>query len=279
MGGGDYTEADFIGQQIVWGEGYMSPGGAAEVAALVAGLDIAGRDVLDIGCGLGGPSVELVANHGAGRVAGIDTQAAQIACARALADRRGAADRVAFERIDPGPLRFADATFDVVFSMGALMQIAGKPALFAEVFRVLRPGGAFTANDLLGPDDGPLPTALAEFMETAGLIYHWASLATTRDALDGAGFTGIAIDDRGAWYRAQLRGDIARLETGPTGARMRAAFGDDGRDAWIDLWSRLEALVAAGDLRPVHLRAIRPLIPRISPGRRTAARRFPDTSG
>ncbi len=29
MGDGDYTEADFTGQQIVWGEGYMSPGGAA----------------------------------------------------------------------------------------------------------------------------------------------------------------------------------------------------------------------------------------------------------
>ena len=70
MGGGDYTEADFTGQQIIWGEGYMSPGGAAEVAALVAGLDIEGRDVLDIGCGLGGPSVDLVANHGAGRVTG-----------------------------------------------------------------------------------------------------------------------------------------------------------------------------------------------------------------
>ncbi len=278
MGGGDYTEADFIGQQIVWGEGYMSPGGAAEVATLVAGLDIEGRDVLDIGCGLGGPSVELVANHGAGRVTGIDTQAAQIACARALADRHHVADHVAFERVDPGSLLFADATFDVVFSVGALMQIAGKPALFAEAFRVLRPGGAFTANDLLRSHDGPFPTGLAEFMETAGLIYHWASLEATRAALDGAGFTDIAIDDRSTWYRGQLRGDIARLETGPTGARMRAAFGDDGRDAWIDLWSRLESLVATGDLRPVHLRAIRPLIPRISPGRRTAARRFPGTS-
>ena len=276
MGDGDYTEADFIGQQIVWGEGYMSPGGAAEVAALVAGLEIEGRDVLDVGCGLGGPSVDLVANHGAGRVTGIDTQAAQIACARALADRRGVADRVSFRRVDPGSLLFADATFDVVFSMGALMQIAGKPALIAEVFRVLRSGGAFTANDLLRPDDGPAPTGLVEFVETAGLIYHWASLATTRGALDGAGFIDVAIDDRGAWYREQLRGDIARLESGPTGARLRAAFGDDGRDAWIDLWSRLEALVAAGDLRPVQLRAIRP---RLNPVRRTAVRRFPGTSG
>ena len=269
---GDYTEADFIGQQIVWGAGFMSPGGAGEVATLVAGLDIAGRDVLDIGCGLGGPSVELVANHGASRVTGIDTQAAQIASAQALAASRGVADRVAFERIEPGPLSFADSAFDVVFSMGALMQIAGKPALFAEVCRVLRPGGAFTANDLLRPDDGPPPAGLAEFVETAGLVYHWVSLATTRDALDGAGFTDVVIDDRGDWYRDQLRGDIARLEAGPTGARMRAAFGDEGRDAWIDLWRRLNALVAAGDLRPVHLRAIRP-------GRRTAVRRFPGTSG
>ena len=40
MGGGAYTEADFTGQQIVWGEGDMSPGAAAEVAALVAGGEL-----------------------------------------------------------------------------------------------------------------------------------------------------------------------------------------------------------------------------------------------
>ena len=55
----------------------MSPGGDAEVASVVDGLEIAGRTVLDIGCGLGGPAVALMANHRAGKVVGIDIQSEQ----------------------------------------------------------------------------------------------------------------------------------------------------------------------------------------------------------
>src|ERR1700746_1565596 len=39
--------------QLLWGEGFLSPGGAAEVAYLLEGSSIAGCSVLDIGCGLG----------------------------------------------------------------------------------------------------------------------------------------------------------------------------------------------------------------------------------
>ena len=39
--------------QIIWGEGFLSPGGPAEVEAALAGRDIRGARVLDIGCGIG----------------------------------------------------------------------------------------------------------------------------------------------------------------------------------------------------------------------------------
>ena len=60
--------------ESVWGEGFLSPGGAEEVARVVGGLDLAGKAVLDIGCGAGGIDIALVRQHGAGHVLGLDVE-------------------------------------------------------------------------------------------------------------------------------------------------------------------------------------------------------------
>src|SRR3546814_4532350 len=59
------------------------------------------------------------------------------------------ADRVDFRLVEPGPLPFAAGRFDAVFSKDALIHIPDKQGLYAEVLRVLRPGGAFAASDWL----------------------------------------------------------------------------------------------------------------------------------
>jgi hypothetical protein len=57
--------------EMIWGDGFMSPGGPDEVMRIVAGHDIAGCSVLDIGCGLGGAA--------AGRETGRSIPVSQIA--------------------------------------------------------------------------------------------------------------------------------------------------------------------------------------------------------
>jgi len=49
---GEYDDGMQALLQIIWGEGYLSPGGPAEVACLLEGSDITGCTVLDVGCGL-----------------------------------------------------------------------------------------------------------------------------------------------------------------------------------------------------------------------------------
>ena len=49
--------------EAVWGAGFLSPGRAEEVARVVGGLDLAGKSVLDIGCGAGGIDIALVRQH------------------------------------------------------------------------------------------------------------------------------------------------------------------------------------------------------------------------
>lgn len=255
---GEYVEAHYVGMEIIWGEGYMSPGGDDEVASVVDGVDIRGKRVLEIGSGLGGSAAALAANHDPGRVIGIDIQKEQIERATRLAERRGLSDRVEFRLVDPGPLPFADASFDVVFSMGALVQIPDKPALFAEIFRVLRPGGALTANDWLRNRPLPLSQELVDFMENVGLTYHWAAPEEIHDALAGAGFADIALRDRTAWFAGILGEEITKLQSGPMRAEMIQAFDEETTEGWLWSWRQQEAFARAEEICPTQIRAAKP---------------------
>ena len=49
--------------KVVWGEGFLSPGGTAEIDEIMTGVDAAGRTVLDIGCGCGGAAFHLLKKY------------------------------------------------------------------------------------------------------------------------------------------------------------------------------------------------------------------------
>ena len=67
-----------------------------------------------------------------------------------------------------------------------------KPAVFAEAFRVLRPGGRFGVTDVVA-EDHLTPAQRAERGDYVGCIAGALSFAEYRDGLDAAGFTDIEI--------------------------------------------------------------------------------------
>ena len=69
-----YTDNVNAALQWMWGDGYLSPGGSEEVAAMLREVDVGGRHVLDIGCGLGAAAIELAQKHGARSVLGVDVE-------------------------------------------------------------------------------------------------------------------------------------------------------------------------------------------------------------
>ena len=254
---GEYTDALIGLLETLWGEGYLSPGGAEEVARVLAGLDLAGRTVLDIGCGSGGITLALAADHGAARVVGIDVEGPVLEKARARAAGRGLADRVAFRRVSPGPLPFADESFDVVFSKDAMIHIPDKEALFRDVFRVLRPGGWLAASDWLIRHDGEPSPEMKHYVAMEGLSCGMASPARYRRALEAAGFAEIALTDRNPWYREVARAELAQLE-GPLYERAVAAAGKETVDHNIGTWRAMLAVLETGEHCPHHLRARKP---------------------
>lgn len=246
---------DFL--EVLWGEGYLSPGGAAEVARVLEGVELAGRTVLDIGCGSGGISLALAADYGAARVVGIDVEGPVLRKARARAAARGLSERVVFEQVAPGPLPFADASFDVVFSKDAMVHIPDKRALFADLYRVLKAGGRLAASDWLISHDGDPSPEMKHYIEQEGLSFGMASPKTYRRAMEAAGFEHVRLVDRNPWYRRQAAEELAALE-GELYERAVAAAGRELVDHNIGTWRAMLVVLDSGEHCPHHLHAVKP---------------------
>ena len=107
-----------------------------------------GERVLDLGSGAGTDSLIAAQMVGAqGRVIGIDMTPAMLSKARAAAGEMGARN-LEFLESEAERLPFPDGTFDVVISNGVIDLIPDKDAVFAELHRVLVPGGRMQIADV-----------------------------------------------------------------------------------------------------------------------------------
>ncbi len=180
---------------------------ATRELAAFAGLEsgsAAAREVLDLGSGLGGPARFLAATCGC-RVVGIDLVEEFCRVATMLSELTGLGGRTTFHRGSALDLPFADAAFDVVWTIQAQMNIADKARLYAEILRVLRPGGRLVFQDIVqGPGgDIHLPVPWASVPEISFL----ESADGLRRILRETGFEEIAWRDTTAdcraWYARQ----------------------------------------------------------------------------
>ena len=115
------------------------PEGLREADAQLLG-DVAGRDVLEMGCGAAQGARWLV--RAGARVVAFDLSYGQLQHARRLDRRTGTAVRLA--QADAQALPFRADCFDVVASaFGAVPFVADSAGTMREVARVLRPGGRF----------------------------------------------------------------------------------------------------------------------------------------
>ena len=241
--------------ELIWGEGYMAPGGPGNVANMLAGIDTRDRHILDIGCGIGGPAFEMATTHGA-RVTGIDLEAPLVERAKSAAAERGIDNRCVFRQVEIGPLPFADDSFDIVTSAGALTQTDDKEALVAEVHRVLRPGGWLSCYEWMGEPSGHSDDMLYWF-EMEGLTYAMRPLAGYRDLLQESGFVDVATEDASDWYRTRARREY-ELIRGDLYPRMVDLLGQADADHFVENWRAMVVVIDKGEMRQGYCRGRRP---------------------
>jgi len=251
----EYHDAMMKMLELIWGEGFMAPGGTGNVDKMVKGLNLQDRRVLDIGCGMGGPDCHLAEKHGA-RTTGIDLEPQLIESARARAQQKGLQSQCEFIQVEPGALPFPDQHFDLVISSGAFTQIADKPDEFAECFRVLKPAGLVSSYEWTKPH-AAVSEDLKYFFKMEGLTYVLETPEAYRDLYQSAGFTDIAMVDGSDWYCRRSRAEYGLIK-GDLYAQLVKAIGRQDADHFVESWRAMVIVCEKGELTQTYFRAHKP---------------------
>ncbi|WP_330177306.1 methyltransferase domain-containing protein [Streptomyces sp. NBC_01498] len=163
---------------------------------LITLLDPApGGAVLDIGCGVAKPALQLVATRDV-HVTGIAISDVEVEQAAERAKAAGRSDVTTFRNADVMELPFGDGSFDGAWAIESLLHVPDRGRALAETARVLRPGGR-----LVIADTAEIPPVGPEGRKVLGDIcasYGVSSFATAAEYLEllaAHGFVDVEVHD------------------------------------------------------------------------------------
>ena len=217
------VESDEIARRIGYDE--------ADLAALPEGANLglgcgnpmalagvrAGDVVVDLGSGAGIDAILAARAVGpTGRVVGIDMTDAMLDKARANVAAVGLAN-VEFRKGFIESLPLGDGTTDVLISNCVINLSPDKPAVFAEAFRVLRPGGRLAVSDLVLARDLP-PQVRNQVEAYVGCVAGAMRREDYLAAIRAAGFASVEV------VAEHTYADVISMQS-PAIAEMAAAAG------------------------------------------------------
>jgi ubiquinone/menaquinone biosynthesis C-methylase UbiE len=206
-------------------EGPIGPRDQLRMESLVAqsaGI-AAGSQVLDVGCGVGGPACHIARSTGAS-VRGLTPNEAQLEIARAGAGHQGLSDRVRFDLGEASHLPYPAGSFDVVLFFESACHFPDRARFFREAWRVLRPGGRLAGEDWVQCEQA-----------SPALRSHWAARIARSWAIPALGsIEDYAAQMMEAGFHVELardmRGEMALLRGFVTQPADRAAIGAEMRN-------------------------------------------------
>ncbi|MCY4636730.1 MAG: methyltransferase domain-containing protein [Acidobacteria bacterium] len=202
--------------------------------ALVPGVGPRTR-VLDIGCGTGCQTLVLARNSAA-RIVAVDNHPPFVDALNREADRLGVADRLEARVADMRMLDFADGSFDLIWSEGAIYSM-GFEAGLRGWRRLLTPGGHIALTEVCWRKPDP-PGECAAFWEQEYAAIREAPALLEAIAACGYDTVGHFPLPASAWWDDYYR----PLQANVTAFRQRYADAPDARELAdqcqheIDVW-------------------------------------------
>jgi sterol 24-C-methyltransferase len=168
--------------------------------ALKMGLGSDDR-VLDVGCGIGGP-LRNIARFSGASVTGLNNNTYQVARSRKLLQAAGLTGQCDVVPGDFMTLPFPDESFDASYAIESTCHAPEREGVFAEVFRVLQPGGRFCGYEwcLTEQFDGTRPDhqAIKGGIERGNALPDLVQTHAVDHALEQVGFELVETEDRAA---------------------------------------------------------------------------------
>jgi phosphoethanolamine N-methyltransferase len=233
---GQYSRTSILRYEKIFGDNYVSTGGAETTEDLCARLGSSlrpGARVLDVGSGLGGAAFHLSHEYGA-KVTGIDLAEEMVAIALERAEEAGQAEEVTFILGDVLAMSFPFA-FDIIWSRDALM---------SRLYNLLEDGGRIVITDY-ARGKTPGSAEFEEYIVKTG--YHVIEPEQYGQHLRDAGFVDVVVDDATATFVDILRRESHRLSEHRSD--FLAAFSPADLEYLVDRWAMKDRFCQAGDMK------------------------------
>jgi len=208
-------------------------------------------NVLDVGCGIGGPARYFASEHGV-RVTGIDLTEEFVRAAKSLTQLLHLENAATFEQGSALAMPFKAETFDAAYMFHVGMNIADKNALFLDVARVLKTGARFSIFDLMRTNDEPIsyPVPWAVSGETSFVV----KIEGYRKALAAAGFEVVHEQERRNFAIEFTEKNMARAaQGGPPILGLQLLMGETAPQ----MMKNVLAAFKSGIFEPVELIAVK----------------------
>jgi SAM-dependent methyltransferase len=239
---------------LVWGKGFIAPGGEGNVDRIVRDVELRGKSVLELGSGAGGGTLVLAGKYGA-KVVGLELEASLVEISNQLAEEAGLSDQLEFRCVEPGPLPVADASFDFLYTSGVICHIEDRLGLFKDILRVLKPGGSLLGYDWF-------PTCLSDdiqaWLKAADLHLFQDTPQNYARVMGEAGFEQVTSEDASSWYLKQAATELELL-TGPQFELAAELTSAEIRDQIIQEWEAMNRVLQSGELRSGYFRGSKPI--------------------
>ena len=157
-----------------------------------------GMVVADLGCGVGGPLLEIARFSGA-KVVGVNSNAYQLERARELTEEAGLTHLAEYMHCDFLHVDAPDDSFDAVYAIEATCCAPDKVSVYGEAFRLLKPGGCFSVYEFCLTDrfnaEDPLHLKIKADIELGGGLLELDDRQTIDSALRSVGFEVLETRD------------------------------------------------------------------------------------